>query len=233
MPKNLAELAHAALTAGCTQAVGAAYAAPTRLDNATEAAVADTCVRDGLGFALLFHRRRDGHFAEELYFSTRLDDGSWEAADHLSGGIIGIEPTRDAEVAGILNGRPLVLFGESETLLFTGRPQADDGYELLRFFALLVDGKVDYLNIENTSPEAASPSGRTQKSLISHVALFALFPGERFTVRAMVGKGSGSYPLGEPYELTGPDTGLVAGPPIWDEGSSIWDEGSSMTSPKD
>ncbi|MGW4732158.1 hypothetical protein ACWEQC_23810 [Streptomyces shenzhenensis] len=192
MPRNLAEFAHAALTAGRTQGAGTVH-------------VADTCVRDGLGFALLFHRRRDGHFAEELYFSTRIDDESWTAADHLSGGVVGIDPTSALECAAILNGRSLAPFGESETALFTGRPQADDGYELLRFHELLVDGEASHLAIDDTSPEADPARGRIHKPLISQVALVALFPGERFTVRPVVREGTESYPLGEPYELTSPE----------------------------
>ncbi|MGY0070813.1 hypothetical protein ACWZEH_29380 [Streptomyces sp. QTS137] len=217
MPKNLAELAHAALTAGHTAGAAASHAVPTRLDSTTEAAVADICIRDGLGSVLLFHRRKDARFAEELYFSTRLDDGSWAAAEHLSGGAMGIEPTNTWEIAGILSGRPLVLFGESETELFTGRPQADEGYELLHFFELLVDKEVSHLEIKDASPGADPECSLIHKSLVSQVALLALFPGERFTIRAMVQKGATSYPLGEPYELTGSDLGRVADSPTWDE----------------
>jgi hypothetical protein len=212
MPRNpnLAELARAALTARDTQGAGGVYAMPTHLDSGTEVTVADICMRDDLGFVLLFHRRKDGHFAEELYFSTRLDDGSWAAADHLSGGVMGIEPTSTRELASILNGRSLVPFGESETLLFTGRPQADDGYEPLRFYEFLVTGEAGHLDIENTSSEADPTRDPVQKSLISQVALFALLPGERVTIRAMAGNGSCSHPLGEPYKLTGP--GPAPGP---------------------
>ena len=212
MPRNLAELARAALTARDTQGAGGVYAMPTRLDSGTEVTVADTCTRDDLGFVLLFHRREDGHFAEELYFSTRLDDGSWAAADHLSGGVMGIEPTSTRELAGILNGRSLVPFGESETLLLTGRPEADDGHEPLRFYQFLVADEADHLDIENTSSEADPTRDPVQKSLISPVTLFALFPGERVTLRAMAGKGPGSYPLGEPCRLAGPEPEPVAGP---------------------
>ncbi|MFJ8795816.1 hypothetical protein [Streptomyces sp. NPDC102462] len=201
MAENLAELAHAALTAGHTQGAATSHAVPTRLDSVSGAAVADTCIRDGLGFVLLFHRRKDGLFAEELYCSTRLDDGSWTATEHLSGGVMGIEPTNTRDIAGILNGRSLALFGESETELLTGRPQADDGYELLRFYELLVDEEASHLDIENASPGAGPGRSRIHKSVISRVALLALFPGERCTIRAMVRKGAGSYPLGEPYEL--------------------------------
>lgn len=204
MPKNLAELAHAALTAGYGPGAAATHAAPTPLDSTAEAAVADMCLRGGLGFVLLLHRRGDGHFAEELYSSTRLDDGSWSAADHLSGGVTAFGPAATREAAGFPDGGSLMPFGESETHLFTGRPQADDGYELLRFHELLVDGAAGHLDVESTSPEAGLPRGRIRKPLMSPVALFALFPGERITVRAMAGTGTRPQPLGEPYELTGP-----------------------------
>ncbi|MFL4909540.1 hypothetical protein ACJ6WF_41800 [Streptomyces sp. MMS24-I2-30] len=120
-----------------------------------------------------------------------------------------------------LGGKSLALFGESETELLTGRPQADDGYELLRFHELLVDKDASHLDIENTSPEADPGRSRIHKPLTSQVALLALFPGERFTIRAMVRKETGSYPLGEPYELTGSDPGHAADSPTWDEDSSM------------
>ncbi|MFE4414152.1 hypothetical protein [Streptomyces sp. NPDC056821] len=109
MYKNLAELAHASLTAASVQDTGAAPALPTRFDSTNNAVVADTCVRDNLGFALLFHRRKDGLVADELYFSTREDDGTWAAADHLSGGVTGIEPTSPRDVAPILKGRSMMV----------------------------------------------------------------------------------------------------------------------------
>ncbi|GHA09067.1 hypothetical protein GCM10010372_05630 [Streptomyces tauricus] len=195
MPKNLAELARAALTAKHTLGAAAPRALPTRRDSTSTGAVVDTCIRDGLGFVLLSHRRKDACFAEELYFSTQLDDASWTASEHLSGGAVGIDPTNARDITEILSGRSLVVFGESETDLFTGRPQADDGYELLRFIELLVDKEVSHLEIESASPDADAGRSLIHKPLISQVALLALFPGERFTIRAMGGKGLLPAPL--------------------------------------
>ncbi|MEU3173504.1 hypothetical protein [Streptomyces sp. NPDC007000] len=207
---NLAELARTALAvaSGCAQDVRAMRTALAGLRSTTGAVVADTCLRGDLGFVLLLHPRKDGCFAEELYFSARPGDGSWAAADHLSGGVTGVAPTGDRDVARMLNGRPLASFGESETALFTGRPQSDDGYESLRFHEVLVHAGTDHLDVEDLSP-GADPARRrrTGKPLVSRVALFALFPGERLTVRAMVREGTGSHPLGEPLGLTGPDAG--------------------------
>ncbi|MEU6009549.1 hypothetical protein [Streptomyces sp. NPDC047453] len=154
----MAELAHVALTATSVQDTGAAPALPTRFGSANKAVVADTCVRANLGFALLFHRRKDGFVADELYFSTREDDGTWAAADHLSGGVTGIEPTSPRDIAAILKGRSMMLYDESETDLPTGRPQADEGYELLRSYTLLVDPETDHLDIEDTT-DGASGTG--------------------------------------------------------------------------
>ncbi len=207
MPRNLAELAHAALTAGDTRGADGVYVMPARLDSTTGAAVGDICVRDDLGFVVLSHRRKDGLFGDEFYFSTRQDDGSWWEADHLSGDVMEVDPTSPRDVARILNGRSLAPFGEWETTLLTGRPDTDDGYEPVRLYEFLVDTETDHLDVENTSSEADPTRDPVQKPLISQVALFALFPGERVTIRAMAGKGPDAHPLGEPYELTGPDNG--------------------------
>ncbi|MGW6457185.1 hypothetical protein ACWF94_14910 [Streptomyces sp. NPDC055078] len=202
---NLAGHAHAALTAGAAPDRAAVITVPTRLDSATQDIVADTCVRDSLGFVLLLHRRKDGLVAEEIYFSIRGDDGSWSAADHISGGLLGIEPTDPREVEEALRGQPLALFSESETDVFTGRPQADEGYELMRIHEFLVDRQlVDHLDIEDTTPGAGSASSRTRKTLTSQAAVIALFPGETVSVRAMTKRADGPLPLGEPLELTGP-----------------------------
>ncbi|MFJ4773757.1 hypothetical protein ACIP88_32375 [Streptomyces uncialis] len=212
MPKNLAEFAHAALTAEAERDTPATQATATRPDIGAGPVVADVCVRDDLGFVLLLHRRRDGQAAEELYFSTRRDDGSWAAADHLSGGVIGIDPTDDRDVAGVLRGRPLTPFGESETELFTGRPQADEGYERLCFHEILVGQEVGHLDVERASSGPDAGPSRFRKTPTCGVALFALFPGERLTVRPVVEHDGPPGAPGQTYELTCSDDGPGADP---------------------
>ncbi|MFF0445305.1 hypothetical protein ACFYT4_02610 [Streptomyces sp. NPDC004609] len=205
MRKNLAGLAHEALMARSAPDTGPAPSVPTRFDSGTEAAVADLCIRDGLGFILLLHRRDDGLVGEEIYCSTREGDGSWAAADHLSGGLVGIELTDARQVAGVLRGEAMAVFSESETLLFTGRDQADeDGCESVRIYEFLVDPQVELLDIEDTSPGADTATAGAWRSPVSQAAVVALFPGERVRVRAMTGNGTGLRPLGESQELTGP-----------------------------
>ncbi|MFI6284349.1 hypothetical protein ACIBCM_06240 [Streptomyces sp. NPDC051018] len=216
MRKNLAGLAHAALTARSAPDTGPAPRVPTRLDADTQAAVADLCIREGLGFALVLHRRDDGLVGEEIYCSTREGDGSWATAGHLSGGLVGIEVTDPRQVAGVLRGEALAVFSESETLLFTGREQADeDGCEPVRIYEFLVDPRVARLDIEDTSPGAETATVRAWQSPAAQAAVVALFPGERVRVRATTGSGPGSRPLGEPQELSGPGDEVPFGPDSW------------------
>jgi hypothetical protein len=210
MPKNLAELAHAALTAKAERDTAATQTTATWPGIGAGPVVADICVRDDLGFVLLLHRRRDGQAAEELYFSTRRDDGSWAAADHLSGGALGIDPTDDRDVVGVLRGRPLAPFGESETELFTGRPQADEGYERLCFHEVLVGPEVGRLDVERASSGSDTDPSRFHKAPTCGVALFALFPGERLTVRPIAENVGPPGAPGQAYELTYSDDGPEA-----------------------
>lgn len=204
MRGNLAETARAALTAACAPGGDAFPAEPARLDGATTVVVADVCVRGDLGFVLLLHRRTDGCAAEELYFSSRDGARVWDAPDHLSGSVLRMEPTSPRSVAAVLGGRVLVPSVDSETLLFTGRPQGDEGYEPLRFHTVLADQAVVCLDIEDATPGTPEP-GPVRKRLMSRVALLALLPGERFVVRAVVRDGAGYRPWGEPFDVTGTD----------------------------
>ncbi|MGW0786733.1 hypothetical protein ACWD04_00410 [Streptomyces sp. NPDC002911] len=211
MHRNLADTARAALTAASAPGAGGREAVPAhRLDGATTTVVVDTCIRGDLGFALLLHRRKDGADAEELFFARREGTGGWGSAEHLSGSGGIPDLTGPEEAAAVLRGWSMTLLGESETLLPTGRPQADEGYELLRFHVLLVDGSVRHLQVEDTS--AAAPpaaSGHVRKPLRSQMALLALFPEESVTVRTRADAGTGAGSLGERFELTG--SGAVSG----------------------
>ncbi|MFC9942151.1 hypothetical protein [Streptomyces pratensis] len=211
MRTSLAETARAALTAAHgPDADGRATVPAPRLDGTTTTVVADTCVRGDLGFVLLLHRRKDGLVAEELFFSNRESTGAWGAAEHLSGSGGIPDLTGPGEAAAVLRGWSMTVLGASETGLHTGRPQADDGYELLRFHVLLVDESIGRLDIEDTTTGASTAPGRHRKPLTSQVALFALFPEERVTVRTRADAGNGAGSMGELLELTGSDAGSGA-----------------------
>ncbi|WP_203182535.1 hypothetical protein [Streptomyces pratensis] len=204
MRTSLAETARAALTAAHgPDADGRATVPAPRLDDTTTTVVADTCVRGDLGFVLLLHRRKDGLVAEELFFSNRESTGVWGAAEHLSGSGGIPDLTSPEEVAAVLRGWSMTVLGDSETGLHTGRPQADDGYELLRFHVLLVDESIGRLDIEDTTAGASAVPHRVVKPLTSQVALVALFPEERVTVRTGTDAGTGVRSMGEMFELAG------------------------------
>jgi hypothetical protein len=192
MAPNLAALARTAL------APEAAPGGPGA-DGPPGASVADVHVRGDLGFVLLLHRRKDGAAAEELYASARGAGGVWDEPEHLSGGVLGLDPRAPGAVAEVLAGRTLALFGESETGLWTGRPGSDEGYEQVRFHELLVDPRAGHLEIRGADP-CGDPSTGVRKALRSPLALVAVLPGERLTVRAVAPDG----PLGEPLALPGP-----------------------------
>ncbi|WP_247615083.1 hypothetical protein [Streptomyces tagetis] len=203
-------MAHVALTAASGAGPGPSVAGGRW--------VVGTCVRGGLGFALLRHRRTDGFAAEELYAAVREEDGGWSAPDHLTGDIGGInpdDPDDAGEVARVLHGRALAPWGEFEATLYTGRPGGDEGYEPLRFHALLVTPEADHLDVRDDTPGAGTARETDRRTLLSRVALFALFPGERFTVRAVAGTGSRARELGEPWELAGAGPGWEEEPPGW------------------
>lgn len=212
MHRNLAEAARAALTVAYGPGTDGRAAVPApRLAGTATTVVADTCARGGLGFVLLLHRRKDGLVAEELFFSTREATGAWGAAEHLSGSGGIPDLTSPEEAAAVLRGRPVAVLGDSWTLLHTGRPQADDGCEPMRFHVLLVDGNVGHLDIED-SPAGASPaSHRLRKPLTSQVALLALFPGECVTVRTRAEAVAGVRSMDGLVELTGSEA--VTGAP--------------------
>ncbi|MDT0428911.1 hypothetical protein [Streptomyces salyersiae] len=210
MRGNLAETAHAVLTAARAPGAGAPPLPYARLDGSA-GVVADVCVRGDLGFVLLLHRRKDGALAEELFHCGRTDTGAWGTAEHLSGGLLGVEATSPRDIEAALAGRPMALWGESETLLFTGRPGGDEGHQLLRFQTLLVREDVGHLDVRDVSSRAGSAPARLRKPLLCQVALLALLPEERVTVRAVARDGAGARFLGEPFELTG--TAAVSGRP--------------------
>ncbi|MEU1212954.1 hypothetical protein ABZ424_11025 [Streptomyces sp. NPDC005790] len=204
MHRNLADTARAALTDAYAPGAGEHGAVPAhRLEGATTTVVADTCVRGDLGFALLLHRRKDGVVAEELFFARREGAEGWGSAEHLSGSAGAPDLTGPEEAAAVLRGWSMTSLGESETLLPTGRPQADEGYELMRFHVLLVDESISHLHIEATSAGVPPASGHVRKPLTSQIALIALFPEENVTVRTRAEAGTGARSLGELFELAG------------------------------
>ncbi|WP_406003917.1 hypothetical protein [Streptomyces sp. NBC_00829] len=190
----MAEIALKALGAGLP-------AATAGTDRTAEPIVADVWTEHDLGFVLLLHRRDDGYFAEEVYYSLRgRDDGAeegWTGCDHLSGGLLGFDPEDASARVEVLAGHTMAIVTESESLVHTGRVAENEGDELVRVVEILVTPEADVLEIENLT----RPS-RHRRSLPSALALLVLLPGDRIRVRAARSAQSGHIPVGDVLELS-------------------------------
>ncbi|MFD4786378.1 hypothetical protein ACFWN1_04730 [Streptomyces sp. NPDC058459] len=164
-----------------------AQAALAALQQRPAEGVADVWTDGPLGFVLLVHRRKDGVMAEELYYALRAEDGTWDRPEHVSGGVLGLDPGDPAMVAGALAGEPIRVLGASETLLYTGR--GPDGDETAHIWHLLITEEADALT-----------TGDTHRRVTSPLCLLILFPGETAHVCAT----RDAHALGAPLTLRAP-----------------------------
>ncbi|KUL42862.1 hypothetical protein ADL12_08790 [Streptomyces regalis] len=175
--------------------------------------VADVWINGDIGFVLLLHRRHDGLPAEELYYSLRAEDGTWERPDHLSGGLIGLEVSDRSAVAEALAGAPMAVVTESESLVHTGRGRSgdrdeeEDEGELVHFWELLVTEEADLLEIEHMPQDhpAQTPPPSLRREVTGRpLMLVALLPGERVRVHAMRREGTSLIRLDGALDLHSP-----------------------------
>lgn len=157
--------------------------------------VADVWIDGDLGFVLLLHRRQDGLPAEELYYSLRAEDGTWDRPDHLAGGIIGLEVSNRSAVEKALAGAPMSVVVESESLVHSGRgpggDQDEEEPELVHFWELLVTDEADVIEIEHApqGPAQTAPPP-LRREVTGPLMLVALSAGERVRVHAMRREGA-------------------------------------------
>ncbi|GAA2485164.1 hypothetical protein [Streptomyces gobitricini] len=100
--------------------------------------VVDVWIDGSLGFALVVHRRGDGLVAEELYYSLQNDNGDWMSCEHVTGAFLGLASQMPTVPRSSPGGSPLAAVSESEALLYTGRSEAEDGYEPVRALTVLI-----------------------------------------------------------------------------------------------
>ncbi|GGX25624.1 hypothetical protein GCM10010383_64940 [Streptomyces lomondensis] len=167
--------------------------------------VADVWVSGDLGFVLLLHRRDDGLIAEELYYSVRRMDGTWERPDHLSGGVIGTQVCAPAAVEEALTGASMSVVAESESLVHTGRGSDGDEGELVHIWELLVSGNADLIEIERFSPASPGAPELSTRDVTGPLILLVLLPGERACVSAMRRENSSLTRLGDALDLHNPE----------------------------
>lgn len=197
MKKPMSGIATAALERGPHAPDGMMMDRRT-MDISDGPAVADVWTDGDLGFVLLLHRRNDGFVASELYYSTRDSDLRWTDAEHLSGGIVGFDPTHASASEQVLSNAMLAVLSDSESRLSTGRSGYEDDGELIRVYELLVSETVDHLRIEQRHTPGTEPARTTlEKSLTSPLAVVAVRPGELLQVVPMARSGSPSGAAGE------------------------------------
>ncbi|WP_199573690.1 hypothetical protein [Streptomyces murinus] len=199
----MADIAGTALRSGAT--LGARTAVKRLPLDAGTPRVADVWISGDLGFVLLLHRRGDGLVAEELYYSSRGEDGVWERPEHLSGGIVGVETTDPSAVEEVLAGAPMSVVAESESLVYTRSGPEGDGEEFVHVWELLMSGEADLVEIERFSPARPETSALSRRDLTGPLVLLVLLPGERARVQAVRRGNSSLTRLGAPLELHHPE----------------------------
>ncbi|MFB7917384.1 hypothetical protein [Streptomyces sp. NPDC056061] len=152
----------------------------------------DVSLHGDVGFALVVHRRRDGYVAEEIYYGLRDSAGTWQEPDHLSGGLVGIEPEAPDEVLEALRGESMAVVSESESLVHTGRCDLDDGYESVRFLEVLTAPRVDHIEVIDLNRPGAAP---VRKPTSHALSVLVALPGERLLLRAGPGGSGHSSPI--------------------------------------
>ncbi|MEV5985211.1 hypothetical protein AB0L85_09340 [Streptomyces sp. NPDC052051] len=200
----MAEIALEALQAGPPQPkTGARRALPAPLIEGPVAA--DVWIDDSLGFSLLLHRRSDGLVSEELYYSVRNSSGNWLDCEHLSGAILGFDVEMPTAIKDALSGAALSVVSESESLIYTGRSDAEEGYEPVRVLTVLVGDNMDLIEIEDLSPDSKAWDRQLSKDVRSPLILLVLLPGQQLRVSALQRQGSSLITTGDAMELSFPD----------------------------
>ncbi|MGW2353686.1 hypothetical protein [Actinacidiphila glaucinigra] len=191
MKKPMADIAAAALDQE-RNAPGSEIPDTYPLDLEEGPAVADVWIDGDLGFVLLVHRRDDGFIASEMYYSLKGEDNRWTDAEPLSGGIFSFDLENPSAADDILSDASVVVLSETESSVFTGHSDEEDGYELVRLYEILVSENVRSLRIEKTGPKTRPESVVSEKGLTSRVAVVAVRPGERLHVIPIERSGSKS-----------------------------------------
>ncbi|WP_329617407.1 hypothetical protein OG244_34390 [Streptomyces brevispora] len=140
----------------------------------------DVSLHGDIGFVLVAHRRRDGLVAEEIYYAIRNSDGTWQEPDHLSGGLVGIDPQVARDVKGALRGETMTGISDAESLIYTGRFSIDDGYESIRFLEVLTAPWIDHIEVADRGRPSASV---TRKPTPHTLSILVAFPEERLLLR--------------------------------------------------
>ncbi|MFJ2439040.1 hypothetical protein ACIOWG_00920 [Streptomyces sp. NPDC087658] len=140
--------------------------------------------------------------SEELYHSVLNSNGNWPQCEHLGGAILGFDTEVPAAIEDVLASAPMAVLSESESLIYTGRNDAEEeGYESTRAVTVPVGSKVDLIEIEDLSQVITARSGRFTTDVKSPLMLLVLRPGQKLRVSALRHEGSSLVRIGSAMKL--------------------------------
>lgn len=165
----------------------------------------DVWIEGDLGFVLLLHRRKDGLASEELYYSVRNADGEWQDCGHLGGAVLGFDVEMTTASQHTPASSRLAVVSESESLVDTGRSDAEDGYETVRARTVLIGDDVDALEITDLSPDSTARGRQHILDVRSPLLVLVLLPGKRLRVSALRHEGEAFAVTGDVMDCFFPE----------------------------
>jgi len=185
---SMADTAYAALAAiadGSGQ-----RGACVQLADGANAVAADVWTNGRFGLVLVLHYRKDGLFASEIYSSVASGEGCWGEVEHVTGDMFEIDLQDPEAVGQALSDAPFAVVAESDSTIFTGRPQGDEGYEMIRTFQIITAPSVSSVVVSKFDTVTRTWSAPLRKDLRSRMFILGLFPGERISVSTKIKDGS-------------------------------------------
>lgn len=177
---SMADIAYAALVASAD--MSGQQGVRVQLADRAHAVAADVWTDGGFGLVLVLYYRKDGLFASEVYSSVVDAEGNWWEVDHITGDVFKIDLQDPEAVSRAVWDSPVAVVAESDSMIFTGRPQADEGYEMIRTFQIRAFPSVSSVEIAKYDPETCTWSQPIRKGLRSRMFILGLAPGERVSV---------------------------------------------------
>lgn len=181
---SMADTAYAALAASAD--MSRQRGAPVQLADRANAVAADVWTDGRFGLVLVLHYRKDGLFASEVYSSVADAEGNWWGADHITGDVFEIDLQDPEAVRQGVGESPVAVVAESDSVIFTGRPRADEGYEMIRTFQIITSPSVSSVEITKYDTETHIWSQSLRKDLRSRMFILGLSLGERVSVSTKI-----------------------------------------------
>ncbi|MGW0868940.1 hypothetical protein ACWD3Z_00450 [Streptomyces sp. NPDC002740] len=157
-----------------------------QLAEGANAIAADVWTNGRFGLVLVLYYRKDGVFASEVYSSVADAEGRWGEVDHITGDMFQIDLQDPEAVSPNLVGSSFAVAAESDSMVFTGRPRSDEGYEMIRTFQIVISPSIRSVEIAKCDPGTRAWCSPIRKDLRSRMFILGLFPGERVSVSTKI-----------------------------------------------